>query len=73
MIQNKLTPVAALVLLCLSACSGNVDELQQKVAEIKSRPGERVEPLPEIKPYETYAYNAASRAFTFRAQCSGAQ
>ncbi len=59
MIQSKL-PVAALVLLFLSACSGDMDELQQKVAEIKSRPGERIEPLPEIKPYETYAYNASS-------------
>ena len=37
-----------------------MDELQQKVAEIKSRPGERIEPLPEIKPYEAFAYNAAS-------------
>jgi type IV pilus assembly protein PilP len=59
MIQSKL-PIAALVLLCLSGCSGDMDELQQKVAEIKSRPGERIEPLPEIKPYETYAYNASS-------------
>jgi len=59
MMQNKLT-VAALVLLCLSGCSGDMDELQQKVAEIKSRPGERIEPLPQIKPYETYAYNAGN-------------
>ena len=33
---------------------------RQQVAEIKSRPGERIEPLPEIKPYEAFAYNAAS-------------
>lgn len=59
MIQSK-PPIAALVLLCLSGCSGGMDELQQTVAEIKSRPGERIEPLPEIKPYETYAYNASS-------------
>lgn len=59
MMHSKLT-AAALVLLCLSGCSGDMDELAQKVAEIKSRPGERIEPLPEIKPYETYAYNASS-------------
>lgn len=60
MMQSKLIPLAAIILLCLSGCSDDIDELQQKVAEIKSRPGERIEPLPEIKPYESYVYNAAS-------------
>jgi type IV pilus assembly protein PilP len=59
MMQSKL-PVVALVLLCMSGCSADIDELQQTVAEIKSRPGERIEPLPEIKPYETFAYSASS-------------
>jgi type IV pilus assembly protein PilP len=58
--QRKLLPATLLALLSLSGCSGEMDELQQKVAEIKGRPGERIEPLPEIKPYETYAYSAAS-------------
>lgn len=59
MMQNKLL-LAAFVLMGLGGCSSDMDELQQKVAEIRSRPGERIEPLPEIKPYETYAYNASS-------------
>lgn len=46
--------------LMLSGCSGDMDELREKVADIRSRPGERVEPLPEIKPYESYAYNASN-------------
>lgn len=37
-----------------------MDQLQAQVAEIKNRPGERIEPLPEIKPYESFTYNAAS-------------
>ena len=37
-----------------------MDELRQKVTEIKNRPGERIEPLPEIKPYESFAYSASS-------------
>ena len=49
-----------------------MDELQQKVAEIKSRPGERIEPLPEIKPYESFTYNAQP-AFAVRAERAGAQ
>src|ERR1700754_581795 len=60
MTQSKLTFLVALTPLFLSACSDDLGELQQKVAEIKSRPGERVEPLPEIKPYESYTYNAAT-------------
>ena len=58
MLQNKLVATAALLALC--GCSGGMDELQQRVAEIKSRPGERIEPLPEIKPYESFVYNAAN-------------
>jgi type IV pilus assembly protein PilP len=47
-------------LLALSGCSGGMDELQQRVAEIKNRPGERIEPLPEIKPNESFVYNAST-------------
>ena len=51
---------AALAVLSLSACSTGMDELRQKVAEIKARPGEAIEPLPEVKPYEAFAYNASN-------------
>jgi type IV pilus assembly protein PilP len=50
----------ALALLWLSGCSTDMDKLKAQVAEIKSRPGERVEPLPEIRPYESFAYNASN-------------
>ena len=57
--QRNLILAAALV-LALTGCSSEMDELQQKVAEIKARPGERIEPLPEIKPYESFAYAASN-------------
>ncbi len=61
MIQSKIIILAsAVALLALGGCSNDLDELQQKVAEIKSRPGERIEPLPEIKPYEAFTYSAAN-------------
>jgi type IV pilus assembly protein PilP len=43
----------------LTACSSADDELQRFVDDTKKEPGGRVEPLPEIKPYETFVYAAA--------------
>ncbi|HLS82897.1 MAG TPA: pilus assembly protein PilP [Steroidobacter sp.] len=60
MSYKKLTPLAAAVMLALGGCSSDLDELERQVAEIKSRPGERIEPLPEIKPYESFAYNSSN-------------
>jgi type IV pilus assembly protein PilP len=60
MTRAKPITLAALAVLSLSGCSNGMDELQEQVTEIKNRPGERIEPLPEIKPYEAFAYNAAS-------------
>ena len=66
MIQSKIIIIAsAVALLALGGCSNDLDELQQKVAEIKSRPGERIEPLPEIKPYEAFTYSAANMRSPF--------
>jgi type IV pilus assembly protein PilP len=60
MTRPILISAAALAVLSLSACSTGMDELRQKVTEIKARPGEAIEPLPEVKPYEAFAYNASS-------------
>jgi type IV pilus assembly protein PilP len=60
MTRPILISAAALAVLSLSGCSNGMDELRQQVADIKNRPGEAIEPLPEIKPYEAFAYNAAS-------------
>ena len=61
----KLSPFAVIALLSLAGCGNDLDELQQKVAEIKNRPGERIEPLPEIKPYEAFTYSAATMRSPF--------
>ena len=55
----------AIILPSLAACSGQMGELQQKVAEIKGRPGERIEPLPEIKPYEAFVYSDSAMRSPF--------
>ena len=57
----------ALVGACvgLSACSSADDELVRFIEDTKKEPGGRVEPLPEIKPYETYVYAAGDMRSPF--------
>ncbi len=47
-----------LVSLSIAACGGSMDDLNEYVDEVKSRPGQRPDPLPEVKPYETFVYKA---------------
>ena len=47
-----------LVALGLVACGANMDDLDQYINEVKARPGGRIEPLPEITPYEIFTYIA---------------
>lgn len=42
----------------LSACGSDMDELDAYINEIKARPGGRIEPLPEVRPYEVFTYIA---------------
>ena len=50
--------VIALVAVGLSACGGDNDDLDRYINDIKARPGGRIEPLPEITPYEIFTYVA---------------
>lgn len=43
-----------------TACGSNMDDLDSYINEIKARPGGRIEPLPEITPYEGFNYVADS-------------
>jgi type IV pilus assembly protein PilP len=60
--MTRTLPISAalLAVLSLSGCSSGMDELRKQVEDIKSRPGEPIEALPEIKPYEPFAYNASN-------------
>jgi type IV pilus assembly protein PilP len=65
MLHTRSIPLAAALLLLLGGCASDMDQLRQQVTEIKNRPGERIEPLPEIKPYEAFAYQASSMRSPF--------
>jgi type IV pilus assembly protein PilP len=53
----RLALIAALG-IAAGACSGGNDDLLAYIDEVKARPGGRIEPLPQIKPYETFTYEA---------------
>jgi len=49
-----------LICLPLAGCGGdNHDDLRSYVQQAKAKPKGKIEPLPEIKPQETYAYTSA--------------
>lgn len=52
--------IACVLPVALSACSSADDDLQNFINEVKHEGGGRVEPLPEVKPYQTFIYSASS-------------
>ncbi len=50
--------ILVLSIFALSACGGDMDDLDQYINETKAKPGGRIEPLPEITPYEVFTYIA---------------
>jgi len=69
----KFFTVMAGVLLTtgLTACSSADDELARFIEDTKKEPGGRVEPLPELKPYESYAYESSGLRSPFMPGGSG--
>jgi type IV pilus assembly protein PilP len=67
----KLAGLACAALFALSACSGRDGDLETFIAATKKEPGGRVEPLPEVKPYESFAYQAQDLRSPFMPGGSG--
>lgn len=60
------------VLALLAACSGRDASLNDFIEATKAEPGGRVEPLPEVKPFDSFAYNPVGRRSPFVPGGSGA-
>lgn len=57
MVNKSLCMVLLTAAVMLIGCTGGVnDELLSYIDDVKARPGGRIEALPQIKPYETFAY-----------------
>jgi type IV pilus assembly protein PilP len=67
MTSAKRAMLAATLLSALAGCSNDMDEMRAKIDEIKARPSRGIEPLPEVKPYETFEYAAADQRSPFEA------
>ena len=64
--SSALRAMAALALVVtLTACQSADSELDDFISETKKEPGGRVEPLPEVKPYQTFAYSATAMRSPF--------
>ena len=57
----------ALLGLMIAGCSGdNLSDLRSFVQAEKAKPGGRVEPIPEVKPFESFTYKANGRKSPFQ-------
>lgn len=64
--KAKHMALMAAVSTALAGCSNDLDEMRTRIEEIKAQPGGRIEPLPEVKPYETYDYSASKLRSPFQ-------
>ena len=55
----------------VAACTSADTELDRFIADTKNQAGGRVEPLPEVKPYQTFAYSASTMRSPFVPGASG--
>ena len=57
----------------LSACGGDMSDLDRFIAETKTKHHGQVDPLPEFPPYESFAYTADTGRDPFRPQTDESQ
>ena len=70
--NSKLRAAGCIVAaLSLAGCGGGLDELRAEIEKAKARPGGRIEPLPEVAPYESYAYSMSGERSPFMPSRAG--
>lgn len=60
-------PVVLTAALLVSACGKGTDDLEAWVAEVKAQKPAPIEPVPQMKQYEAFAYNGLARRDPFTA------
>jgi len=59
--------------LAAAGCSGGQSDLEKWIADTKKKPGGRIQALPEVKPYESFAYSAGNMRSPFQPQGASGQ
>jgi type IV pilus assembly protein PilP len=66
MIGSRTIRVPALMAaVLLAACSSATVDLERSVADVKKRPGGAIEPIPQMKQFEAFAYEPGGRRDPF--------
>ncbi|MGQ0383581.1 MAG: pilus assembly protein PilP [Gammaproteobacteria bacterium] len=69
--QKTLTAAGVAFALALAGCSDGLDDLRVEIEKAKQRPGGRIQPLPEVKPYVSHEYQMADRRSPFLQSLAG--
>ncbi len=70
--MRKLLMLAGLAgALGLSGCSDGLDDLRADIEKAKQRPGGRIQPLPEVRPYISHEYQMTDRRSPFLQSLAG--
>lgn len=64
----RTTLLATLTALVLAGCSDDMSDLRAYTERIKQRPGEKVPPIPEFEPYQSFTYVPDELRDPFRVQ-----
>ncbi len=67
MYRLKLLPLLG-CLSMLTACGGDMSDLEQFISDTKQKHHGKVDPLPEFPPYQTFTYDASDIRDPFRPQ-----
>ena len=54
----KFVLIVFLAAFSVTACGGDMEDLDRYINEVKAKPGGRIDPLPEITPYTVFMYSA---------------
>lgn len=65
-INARVVCAALLASVIVAGCSGGQSDLQKWISDTKKKPGGRIQPLPEVKPYETFVYGAGAMRSPFQ-------
>jgi type IV pilus assembly protein PilP len=63
--------LSCVLYVSLVACSSADSDLSRFIEDTKKEPGGHVEPLPEVKPYETFIYSAGTMRSPFQPGSAG--